>query len=382
MLTQDHPLLMSFDIEAYLSHWQPQPLEQAYSFPAQMYTSEHIYQLEKEKIFSKRWLYVGHTSQLPDPGSYFTITIADQPLLLLKDLDGQLRGFFNVCPHRAGPVALDAGHCNRLTCLYHAWTFDLKGNLKAMPYMTDAKNLNPNDFGLKAIQVELWDSFIFVNLDPEAPPLATQLGHLPEQFKRYNFSNLTKVHRIDYDIKANWKLYIENSSESYHAAMVHPALELFKTLDRFTFETQSHYYTEYFPFLESSDEIQKGFKPGLYIDSLNDDEMQGTSVTVVYPNMVLVTCPNFVLARMINPQGLSETHARFEWFVPDTAMATSEENVQAVVHLYDSVVREDLVMLDHVQQRVRSHRYEPGRLSPELEAGVHWFQHQVMEYLS
>jgi choline monooxygenase len=381
MLTQARAKPSFTDIETYLKQWRPQRIETAYSFPAQMYTSEYVYQLEQERVFGKRWLYVGHISQLQEAGSYFTIAIAGQPLLLVKDLEGQLRGFFNVCPHAAGPVALDPGQCHRFTCLYHAWTLDLKGELKAMPYMADAEDLNPNEYGLQPVLVDTWGPFIFVNLDLKAEPLAHQLGSLVERFDRYNFSSLARVHRIDYDVKANWKLYIENSSESYHVSMVHPSLELFRTLDRFELDAQQHYYSEYFPFLDHSDKIQNGFSAGSYIEGLNESEMQGTSVTVLYPNMVIVTCPNFVLARMVNPQGLSNTQVRFEWFVPDTDMAKSEANVRTIVQLYDRVVKKDLVMLDHVQQRVRSLSYTPGRLSPELEVGVHRFQHAVMEYI-
>ncbi|MDX2215846.1 MAG: aromatic ring-hydroxylating dioxygenase subunit alpha [Oculatellaceae cyanobacterium bins.114] len=381
MLTQEKIQPSGTTVEAFLQNWRPQRIETASSFPAQMYTSEYVYQLEQERVFGKRWLYVGDISQLPEPGSYFTLEIAQQPLLIVKNLDGQLRGFFNVCPHRAGPIALDAGQCHRFTCLYHAWTFDLNGELKAMPHMADAEALNPGEFGLKPIQVDTWGPFIFINLDPHAEPLTEQLSHLIEHFDRFNFSKLAKVKRIDYEANANWKLYVENSSESYHVAMVHPSLDLFKALDRFEADVQQHYYTEYFPFLENSDELQKGFAPGLYIDGLNEWEMQGTSVTVLYPNLILVTSPNFVLARMVNPQGLSKTHVRFEWFVPNTDVAKSDANVAAVVQIYDQVVREDLVMLDHVQQRVRSLSYTPGRLSPELEVGVHRFQHALMEYI-
>ncbi|HEY9645972.1 MAG TPA: aromatic ring-hydroxylating dioxygenase subunit alpha, partial [Chroococcidiopsis sp.] len=381
MFTQEQIKLSFTDIHSYLDCWQPQPIETASSFPAQMYTSEYIYQLEQERVFGKRWLYVGHISQLPEPGSYFTIEMAQQPLLITRNLAGELRGFFNVCPHRAGPIALDSGQCHRFTCLYHAWTFDLNGDLKAVPHMGGAENLNLPDYGLKPIQVDTWGPFIFVNLDPAAEPLAKQLGGLVAQFERFNFSNLVKVKRIDYEVKSNWKLYVENSSESYHVSMVHPTLDLFKTLDRFESDAQQHYYSEYFPFLDSSDEVQHGLTPGLFIEGLNPLEMGGTSVTVVYPNLILVTSPYFVLARMVNPQGLSKTHAQFEWFVPNTELAQTEANIAAVVRIYDEVVREDLVMLDHVQQRVRSLNYTPGRLSPTLEVGVHRFQHALMEYI-
>ena len=372
---------MKKDIETYLQTWKPQPIEMAHSFPAEMYTSETVYKLEQEQVFGKRWLYVGHISQIESPGSYFTINIVEQPLLIVHDLDGTLRGFFNICTHRAGPVASGSGKCNRFTCQYHAWTFDLQGNLKATPFMENSENFNHSNYGLKPIQVDAWGPFIFVNFDPDCKPFIEQLGELPEQFKRYNFSNLVKVHSIDYVVEANWKLYVENSAESYHVSMVHPTLQLFRSVNDLELSVQQNYYVEYLPFLPNSDEIKYGFKPGLYIEGLNEREMQGTSVTLFWMNFVLVTNPNFVLVRMINPQGLTETHVRFDWLVPNTNEAKSTENVNTVVELYDKVINEDLVMLKKVQERVRSHHYAPGRLSPLLEVGTHCFQQTLMEHI-
>ncbi|MBE9178947.1 aromatic ring-hydroxylating dioxygenase subunit alpha [Oculatella sp. LEGE 06141] len=379
MISPSPPPSSVTDIETYLATWKPQPIEQAQSFPAQMYTSETVYRLEQERIFNKAWLYAGHISQLEQPGSYFTLTLAEQPLVIVMDAEGQLRGFFNVCPHRAGPVAIAQGTCTRLTCQYHAWTFDLHGELKAVPHMESAQNFNWSHYALKPIQVDTWGPFIFVNLDPNGEPLAAQLGKLPDLFQRYNFSKLAKVHSEDYYVDVNWKLYVENSSESYHVAMVHPSLDLFRNIHHIELETQHHSYLEYFPFLPNNESHY--LTPGLFITGLNDRELNGSSVALVYPNFVLVVCPNFVLARMIDPQGLSKTHIRFDWLVPDTDAARSPANLTSVVGLYDKVVNEDLQMLATVQQGMRSLSYLPGRLSPLLEVGTHRFQEIIMEYL-
>ncbi len=118
----------------FLDTWTPQSLSsEATTFPAEMYTSEEIYRLEQRLIFGETWYYVGHISQLQGAGSYFTVEIAQQPLVILKNQAGELRGFFNVCSHRAAPVAVGSGKSHCLTCLYHAWSFDLEGNLKGIP---------------------------------------------------------------------------------------------------------------------------------------------------------------------------------------------------------------------------------------------------------
>ncbi|MCU0570842.1 MAG: aromatic ring-hydroxylating dioxygenase subunit alpha [Oculatellaceae cyanobacterium Prado106] len=372
---------MNTDIETYLSNWQPQSVESTRSFPAEMYFDDRIYRLEQERIFGRQWLYAGHTSQLTEPGSYLTVEIAEQPLLIVRDLQNHLRGFFNVCTHRGGPVASGCGQSSHFTCLYHAWTFGLEGELKAAPYMQGAAGFDHQDYGLRPIRVETWGPLIFVNFDLQCEPLATQLGNLPEQYTRYNLSALKQVHSEHYEIDVNWKLYVENSSESYHVAMVHPALELFRTVNDLELNICQSTYSEYLPFLPHSDSIKYGFEPGLAIAGLNEKEMQGSEITLLYPNFAIVFSPTFVMARMISPCGVSKTQIRFDWMVPDTPEATAAENVAAVVSLYDRTVKEDLEMLKRVHVGVRSLHYTPGRLSPVLEIGTHHFQQLVMEQI-
>lgn len=371
----------SVDVDEYLKDWEPQPIEWAQSLPSQMYTSKKIYRLEQERFFAKAWLYVGHLSQLKGPGSYFTVTVAEQPLLVVQDLEGQLRGFYNVCPHRAGPIATGYGACHRLTCTYHAWTFDLKGELKASPHMGSTQGFKPSDHALRATQIDIWESFIFVNLDPECEPLISQLGELPQRFERYGLSQLANVHSIDYFLDANWKLYVENSAESYHLSSVHPSLELFKNIKEIEVEAYAHYYIETTPLLSSIKDRFRQSSSNLLIQGLNESEMGSSSILIMWPNFILVLSPSFVLARTIDPQGLVNTRVRFEWLVPDTAEARSPNNVASVVELYDKTMREDVEIINRVQVGVRSLNYVPGSLSTLLEIGTHQFQQSLMEHI-
>lgn len=161
--------MQSVDYKNYLYTWKLQNLKsEATTFPSEMYTDEAIYQLEQKQIFAKHWCYVGHLSQLQGSGSYFTVEIAEQPLVIIQDKAGELRGFYNICPHRAGPVAVSSGKCTHFTCLYHAWSFDLAGNLRGIPDMEAAKNFNPASHTLTSVKVDTWGPFIFVNLDPNS----------------------------------------------------------------------------------------------------------------------------------------------------------------------------------------------------------------------
>ena len=337
----------------FLQTWKPQALKsEAITFPAEMYTSAEIYKLEQEYIFGKTWYYVGHVSQLDGPGSYFTVEIAEQPLVILRNKAGTLRGFFNVCTHRAGPVVVGSGKCNRLTCLYHAWSFDLEGNLRGIPDMETAENFDLASHALTSVKVDTWGPFIFVNLDPESEPLSAQLGELPELFKRYWTSDWARVHSVDYWTDTNWKLYVENNTESYHEPSVHPILtKYYKSIKA---EARHRYYLQYTPFPANSDEVLSGFKPGLYIEGLNEYEMKGISTMSFFPNFAWIIGPNCAIIYLIDPQGPSRTRVRWDWLVPDTEAAKSPENLGPLIDFFDNIQQEDLRLLPDIQKGIQS----------------------------
>ncbi|MGJ3246084.1 MAG: aromatic ring-hydroxylating oxygenase subunit alpha [Elainellaceae cyanobacterium] len=362
-----------------LKTWNPQSLvQEATTFPAEMYVSEAIYRLEQEQIFGKTWCYVGHMSQLQGDGSYFTVEIAEQPLIILKTQTGELRGFFNICPHRAGPVASGSGTCRRLTCLYHAWSFDLEGNLRGLPDMDAAENFDLEQHALTPIQVDHWGPFIFVNLDPEAAPLLAQLGELPDLFKNYRFDSWARVHSVDYWTDTNWKLYVENNVESYHEFSVHASIA--KYYKATTAEARHYYYLQYAP-LPHDDETYQAMSPEQCFTGLGDAEKYGKWTVSFFPNFAWIIRPWIAIIYLIDPRGRSRTRIRWDWLVPDTPAAQSPEHVQSLVDFFDTIQQEDLRLLPHIQTRIQSMGYRPGRLSPTREVGTHRFQELVMQHL-
>jgi phenylpropionate dioxygenase-like ring-hydroxylating dioxygenase large terminal subunit len=289
---------------SFLMTWQPQLLQrEGTTFPAEMYLSEEIYRLEQKLIFGKTWCYVGHVNQLQGAGSYFTVEIAEQPLVIVLDEANHLRGFFNICPHRAGPVAQGSGQCHRLTCAYHAWNFDLQGDLKTCPDMETAIGFERDEHGLQPIQVETWGPFIFVNLDPKAAPLATQLGELPEQFKNYRFSEWARVHSVDYWTDTNWKLYVENNVESYHEFSVHASIAKYYKATKA--EAKHNYYLQYATF--PPDDAYYSMPDQLIFSGLGDVEKHGKSTVSLFPNFAWIIRPWIAIIYLIDPQGRSNS---------------------------------------------------------------------------
>jgi phenylpropionate dioxygenase-like ring-hydroxylating dioxygenase large terminal subunit len=353
---------------------------EAVTLPAEMYCSPEIYQREQAQIFGKYWYYVGHVDQLDGEGSYFTVEIAEQPLVILRDRQNQLKAFFNICTHRAGPVAMGSGKCNRLTCLYHAWSFDLNGELRGTPDMETAENFDISAHALKPVKVDVWGCFIFVNLDPQSGTLMEQLGELPDLFQRYQFENWARVHSIDYWTDTNWKLYVENNAESYHEPSVHPSLA--KYYQKTTAEARYHYYLQRSPILLDDEQDLTRQDPELYAPGLSSDEMDWASIMSFFPNFAWIVTPACAIIYLIDPQGVNKTRVRWDWLVPNTEAAKSPQNLDPLIAYFDNIQREDLKLFPEVQKRIRSMGYTQGRLSPTREVGTHLFQELFLKAIA
>src|SRR5215813_11145789 len=170
-------------------------LERAKTLPSRLYFETAILEQERRKIFNRTWQLAGRLEQLPEIGSYFTADVAGEPVVILRGKDEQIRAFFNVCRHRAGPVAKGAGCRQSLQCAYHGWTYALDGELIGTPFFEGVEEFNRSDFGLVPVRLETWEQFLFVNLDAKAPPLSEFLGDLPQQIRKFEVSKMKFVER-------------------------------------------------------------------------------------------------------------------------------------------------------------------------------------------
>ena len=180
---------------------------------------------ERDRLFAHAWQYAGHSGQLAEPGSYFTLRVGDVPLVVVRDREGELRAFVNVCRHRGAEVVTGEGSCTTLQCHYHAWTYGLDGALRAAPRSDAEPDFDRSTLGLRPAQVGTWGPFIFVNADADAAPLADTLGPLPELVREagIDVDALSFRMRAPYALEANWKVAVENYLECYHCAVAHPS---------------------------------------------------------------------------------------------------------------------------------------------------------------
>src|ERR1700674_633928 len=168
---------------------------QAWSVPAPFYTDPSVLALEHEKIFGRTWQVVGHCHQLANPGDFFTTDFHGEPLLLVRGAGGGVRGFYNVCRHRAGPPAEGCGSRKLFRCGYHGWTYGLDGGLISAPEFEGQPGFDAKEFPLPPVRAEEWFNLIFVNLDSGAEPLEKSLGQLPAQAERFGFAGMKLFER-------------------------------------------------------------------------------------------------------------------------------------------------------------------------------------------
>jgi choline monooxygenase len=196
------------------------------SYPWSWYEDPEIARRERERIFRRAWQYAGRREELTAPGSYAAAHVGGLPVVLTRDRDDVLRAFANVCRHRGALVAQGVGERGTLQCPYHAWTYGLDGCLRGAPRTREDPSFDAEGLGLVPMAVDTWGPFVFVNPDAGAAPLVEALGDLPAVVGAHgtDVNALRFHHRVEYEIRANWKIALENYLECYHCQLNHPGL--------------------------------------------------------------------------------------------------------------------------------------------------------------
>src|SRR6204780_1474780 len=184
------------------------PLAEASTIPAAWYVDARIAELERQTVFSQTWQFMGRLDQGAKPGQFVAATVAGEPLVAVRGNDGVLRAFYNVCRHHAAAVVTEpCGQASILHCPYHGWNYGLDGSLKGMPEFEGVKNFERKDNGLVPVKVETWEQFVFVNLAPNAAPLAEYLAGIVKRVAPLGLSKLHYFTSQTYDIRCNWKVF-------------------------------------------------------------------------------------------------------------------------------------------------------------------------------
>ncbi len=348
-------------------------IARASTLAAPLYFNPETFAIERDRIFSASWQLVGHVHQAEKPGDYFTFDLFGEPLLIVRGDDGILRGFHNVCRHRAGPPASGCGNRKLFRCAYHGWTYRLDGALLVTPEFDGVEDFDPREFGLVPVRLEEWSNLIFVNLSGEADPLREVLSTMPGQVEKFGFSSMKLSERRTYDMKCNWKTYIDNYLEGYHLPSVHPGLNRELNYNAYTVETYPWHVRQWGPIrgAQSADTTSRRYAQA--------DGALTADYFWVFPNWMLNCYPDNVSVNMILPLEPERTLATFEWYLPEKDIGS--ETARKSVAFSDEIQQEDVAICEVVQRNLHSRSYSSGRYSVKQEKGVHAFHRMYRDLM-
>ncbi|OZI12218.1 Rieske (2Fe-2S) protein [Bacillaceae bacterium SAS-127] len=331
-------------------------LSEAYTLPSWLYTNPEVLEVEKREIFKKTWQYVGHISQFNKPGDYITTEVADAPIIISYGNDQELRAFYNVCTHRAAKLVEGEGNKAIFSCPYHAWTFKLDGSLNRAPNMNGVENFEHKDFCLKKIQLEVFESFIFVNLDPQASSMSTLFPDLFQHVKTQNLGDFKKVRVKESICQSNWKIGIDNYLECDHCSIVHKALVSKLDMNQYEVAQYENYSYQGTPLKGKTSEFSLG---------------EGGRYYWLYPNTWFSFDPG--PANLSIHQSIPIDHKTTK-YVYTTFFKTDEitEEEQSLIAIDELVRKEDLEICETVQKGIETGVYTQGRFSL-TENCVHQF---------
>jgi phenylpropionate dioxygenase-like ring-hydroxylating dioxygenase large terminal subunit len=337
------------------------------SYPWSWYADPDVARLEHERIFRRSWQYAGRRDELTAPGSFAATHVAGMPVVLTRDRDDVLRAFANVCRHRGAVVATGTGERGTLQCPYHAWTYGLDGRLRAAP--RTEPGFAASCSGLAPLAVGTWGPFVFVNPDPGgAPPLEEALGDLPAIVREHGLDvdALRFHHRVEYEIRANWKIALENYLECYHCKLNHPGLVSVIDDRRLTVEARGLRASQFNPAHPDYD-YGDGMPNGqfhLFFPSLKFNAQPGPTNLSIGP---------------VWPVAPDRCRGYLDYFfAPDV----SEEWIAEFIAFDDQVGREDTALVEGAQAGAGSGLVEDGWLLGRDELLVAHFQRYVRDRLS
>jgi choline monooxygenase len=342
-------------------------LELAETLPSCYYTEAEWLRQEEERLFGASWQLVGRADQLPEAGSYFTTVIAGEPLILVRNSEGEIAALSNVCRHRGGPVASGQGRRPVLQCGYHGWTYSLDGQLRGAPEFDGVEGFDRSTVCLPRFRTATWGQLIFVNLTAGGPELGEVLGEVTGQIGEAPLNEFVLAARKEWEIDCNWKVYVDNYLEGYHIPIVHPAL--FRELDyaNYRTETRRYYSIQHSP-------IRRPQRLRAAVDGGGE-----AKYFWIFPNLMVNVYPDNFSTNLILPLGHERTLTVFEWYFREPS--AGEAIVGQTVEFSDEIQIEDIGICEAVQRGLRSRTYDRGRYSVARENGVHHFHGLYADFM-
>jgi len=338
----------------------------ARTMPPEFYTSPDFLAFESDNLLRRQWMCLGHAGEIPKPGDYFTTELLGEPLLVVRGSDGEVRVLSNVCRHRANLVAEGKGNASRFTCQYHAWTYRTDGSLLRAPLMEEATNFDAGACALPRFATEIWNHFIFVNLDGTAEPLGPQLAGLDGLIRNYHHELRNHLHVAEDEWGTNWKCLAENFIEGYHLSSTHrhtlhpvtPTKLCRKLPGTGAYTVYRSYYDPSVP------------ERGPYHPDLTEDEKRNSVMGLVYPALLFGFATHYTLWMALRPAGVGRVALKwgFSGFLDDP----EHPEVRKFVDYCNAFNAEDREKLETQWKGLQSRHYRSGPLAPADYEGTIW----------
>ncbi len=355
-----------------------------FTLPRDAFASADIFARERERIFLRSWLLVGHVSELAQSGSYFLFELDRESVIVVRDGRGEVRAFHNHCRHRGSRLCQSVNGMlgSGIQCPYHAWTYGLDGALRSVPAMAEVAGFNVADYPLHGVALTLWQGFVFLNLDLQPVPFAQALPALVDKFAHRPTAEMRSVHQAIYDVEANWKLFFHNFSECYHCPTVHPLL---------------NHLT---PFRDSENDLEEGAVLGGPMRLKNADgsmsiggarcaeppsvltaeERSRVYYYTLFPSAFISFHPDYVLVHRAHALGVDRTRIVCDWYFHPDAIATPGFDPQPAIDFWDLTNRQDWELCANAHLGVTSRAWQPGPYA-DLESQAAAFDREYLRVM-
>lgn len=366
-------------------------IETAQGLPNAFYVSDELFQAERSSIFFPNWTAIGFGKDVAQPGDARPVDFMGLPLLMVRDKEGQVRVYNNVCRHR-GMILVDqpTRMSGVIRCPYHSWCYDLNGKLRSTPHVGGPsinahEAVKRDELGLKEVRSHVWCDIVFVNVAGDAPAFRDHAGTLIARWSDYQQA----LHHggadssFKLDLKANWKLGVDNYCESYHLPWVHPGLSSYSRLeDHYTIASEHEFSGQgtlvYNPILDASGREFARFSG---LDAKWD---RAAEYVALYPNVLLGVHKDHFFAVILEPRAPGRTIEHAEIYYADQAMLGDDwaSLRKKNTDLWKAVFAEDISVCEGMQRGRASESFDGGRFSPVMDGGVHCFHKWVAKNMS
>jgi phenylpropionate dioxygenase-like ring-hydroxylating dioxygenase large terminal subunit len=354
------------------------PFEQARAMPPSVYTSPDFLNRELETIFSKEWMCVGRSSRLANKGDYLTYELAGQPVVVLRDKEGQLRAFANVCRHRMSILLEGSGNKNSIVCPYHGWTYGLDGRLRGAPFMSHNTAFCKDDYALSSIRCEEWLGWVYITLDNERPSIASTLRPLEKMIAQYQMENYVETFRETHVWDTNWKVLAENFMESYHLPVCHAGtIGAYSKLQEMECPPGFAAFNYHWITKESSQPTANAHPNNTHLEGR---WRRTAALLAIYPSHLITLTPGYFWYLSLHPKGPGQVAMVFGggWSPEFMADPRADEYMVILKKLLDDVNVEDRGCTEKVYRGLCSGAARPGHVS-YLERPNYDFMHYIAD---